>query len=191
MTSLAETRAEAGGGRQASPGPGRAAYKVVSWALTLVVLGFWFVTLRPVSVGGPTSFIGVTGVSMEPTFHEGDMTIVHRQSQYGLGDIVAYRVPAGQPGEGHNIIHRIVGGDGVDGFTTKGDNNSYTDVWHPTSADVIGEVWVKAPNLARWLGQLRSPGVIALVVAVGSFLVMVAPSRRPRSPASAYGGDDA
>lgn len=66
------------------------------------------------------------------------------------------------------------------GYTSQGDNNSYTDVWHPVEGDVIGEVWVEAPNLARWMGKLRSPGSLALVVGVGTFLVIVVPDRRKR-----------
>ncbi|MGQ0832942.1 MAG: signal peptidase I [Microthrixaceae bacterium] len=154
--------------------------RAVSWIATALVLVVWFVALRPVSLGGPLSFIGVTGISMEPTYYEGDLVVVRERSHYGVGDIVAYRIPAGDPGEGHNIIHRIISGDGTTGFTTQGDNNSYTDVWHPTERDVIGEVWIEAPNVARWLGRLRSPTSLAVLVGGGSFLVMIVPERRRR-----------
>ena len=163
----------------------RRARRVASWAVTALVLGAWFVALRPVSLGGPLSFIGVTGFSMEPTYYEGDLVVVRERSHYDEGDVVAYRIPAGDPGEGHNIIHRIISGDGETGFTTQGDNNSYTDVWHPTQGDVIGEVWIEAPNVARWLGRLRSPSSLAVLVGGGSFLVMILPERRRRAAATA------
>jgi signal peptidase len=145
------------------------------------MLSVWFVALRPVALGGPASFVGVTGFSMEPTFYGGDLVIVHAHRHYSLGDVIAYRVPAGDPGAGHNIIHRIVGGDGVGGFTTQGDNNSYTDVWHPVEGDVIGEVWVEVPNLAEWMGKVRSPGTLALIVGLGAFVAIVVPDRRKQA----------
>lgn len=156
---------------------------MVSWSLTALVLAAWSVTLRPVALGGPASFVGVDGISMEPTFYEGDLVVVHERAHYEVGDVVTYRIPRGEPGDGHNIVHRIVGGDGVHGYVTQGDNNSYTDVWRPVDADVIGEVWLEAPNLAGWLGRLRSPGILALVVGAGTFLVMALPGRRKGDPA--------
>ncbi len=158
---------------------------VASWAATLALLLVWSATLRPVALGGPASFIGVDGASMESTLFDGDLVVLRERDSYELGDVVAYRVPEGAPGEGHNIVHRIVGGDGSTGYITQGDNNSYTDVWQPREADVIGEVWIEVPNAARWAGYLRDPGTLALVVGVVSFLLMAVPAsgRGARRPA--------
>lgn len=86
--------------------------------------------------------------------------------QAPIGDAVAYRVPAGEVGAGTIVIHRIVGGDAVDGFVTKGDNNPYLDDWHPLSDDVLGRAWIHLPALGRvmvWLS--RPPGTAALAAA--------------------------
>src|SRR5437868_9645307 len=55
---------------------------------TVAVVG-WFVALRPAQLGGPATFVVVQGVSMEPTYHTGDLVISHRQSSYAVGDVVA------------------------------------------------------------------------------------------------------
>ncbi len=161
--------------------------KPMSWAATAVLLVLWFVLLRPVALGGPASFIGVDGTSMEPTLYEGDMVVLHDKSTYAIGEVVAYRIPEGEPGEGHNVVHRIIAGDGARGYTTQGDNNSYTDVWRPTDHDVIGAVWVELPDAARWAGHLRSPGPLAAAVGLGAFVVMALPDRRKRDR---HGGQD-
>jgi signal peptidase I len=165
---------------------------VAGWCLTLVVIGVWAVTFRPAVLNGPTAFVGVHGESMEPTMHQGDMAITRVHDTYEVGDVVAYRVPKGEKGEGNNVIHRIIGGSGDDGYVTQGDNNGYTDVWRPTDEDVIGEVWLHVPSLASWLGNLRRPGVLALLVGVVTFVVMALPDRRKRpvdDELSAGGGD--
>ena len=59
---------------------------------------------------------------MQPTLYEGDLAVVRQQSSYEEGDIVAFRVPEGEDGEGAIIIHRIVGGDAENGFILQGDN---------------------------------------------------------------------
>lgn len=147
--------------------------------LLLACAAVWFLLLRPPVLGGSASFIGVHGVSMTPTLHNGDLAIVEKQAHYGVGDIVAYRIPEGDPGAGQNVIHRIVGGSGSTGFVTKGDHNSYTDhFWHPKAAAVIGKVWFHIPEGAAWLAQLHHPITLAIVVSVASFLVIAWPTRR-------------
>ncbi len=76
----------------------------------LVVLGIalgWFLWFRPSTLGGPAHYVMVSGESMEPTLHGGDLLLVRRQGGYSPGDIVAYRVPEGEPAEGRIVVHRI------------------------------------------------------------------------------------
>ena len=101
----------------------------------------WAAELRPERLGGTTDYVMVQGVSMLPTYRSGDLVLVRPAAGYGVGDIVAYRVPAGEVGAGLTVIHRIVGGSAARGFITKGDNNADVDDWHPKGSDVEGAPW--------------------------------------------------
>lgn len=67
---------------------------------------------------------------MLPALHGGDLVVFRRESTYAIGDIVAYHIPEGVF-RGRRIIHRIVGGDPVNGFVLRGDNNAEDDIWYP------------------------------------------------------------
>ena len=114
-------------------------------ALLVLVVLCW-----PTYLGGSTTIVVVAGRSMEPTWHAGDVVVV-RQGTYEVGDPIVYSIPEGDPGAGRRVIHRIVGGDGVDGWTTQGDNRDEADPWHPTDEDVVGRAVTTIP----WVGRLR------------------------------------
>lgn len=94
-----------------------------SIALTLLVAGAWFQFLRPSSIGGPATYVIVSGTSMLPTLGSGDLAVAFREDSYEVGDIVVYRVPGADPGAGTQIVHRIVGHppNGI-GYLVQGDN---------------------------------------------------------------------
>jgi signal peptidase len=134
-------------------------------ALTAAVLVAWFLLLRPQGLGGPAEFAVVSGRSMLPTMHTGDLAIVHRQSAYRVGQVIEYRIPKGQAGAGGEIVHRIVGGDGVHGFLVQGDNRTAPDLWRPRTGDVVGSLWVNVPKAGWALAWIRQPAFIAAFVA--------------------------
>ncbi len=143
----------------------------------LLVAGGWFVFLRPASLGGTTTWIVVRGDSMLPTYETGDLIVFRAAPSYGIGDAVAYRVPAAELGAGRVVMHRIIGGD-ADGFVLKGDNNPVPDPWHPRIDDVVGSVWLVGPQLGRPIMLLRQPAIAAALAA--SVMVAVLLGRKPR-----------
>ncbi len=143
---------------------------------------FW-----PASLGGDVSYVIVSGKSMQPTMNAGDLAIVREQSSYEEGDIVAFRVPEGEDGEGAIIIHRIVGGDAESGFILQGDNRESTDRWHPRSEDVIGSTWFHVGGAGEWARKLYEPlgrgaivGIMAIFLMVGHDLNDDAKKQRRR-----------
>jgi signal peptidase I len=138
---------------------------VLGYAAVLAALAVWFVGFRPEPLGGPASYVMVAGTSMLPTLRTGDVVVVRRQSAYRVGDIVAYRIPKGQPAAGGRVIHRIVGGSGTTGYVLRGDNRKSNDLWRPRNADVLGKVVVRLPHAARFARILRSPLVLASLAA--------------------------
>jgi signal peptidase len=133
--------------------------RIIASAAVLVAA---IVILWPASYGGVTGLTLVRGNSMIPTYHTGDLVISVKFPSYLPGQIVSYTVPAGQPGAGGRVIHRIfsVSDSGV--YTTKGDNNPETDPWHFQSSDVMGTALVAVPQVGSVLGVLSNPSVIGL-----------------------------
>jgi signal peptidase len=148
-------------------------------AFSLIVA--WFLLLRPVALGGPAAYEIVSGHSMEPLLHTGDLVITLRKSTYGVGDLIAFHVPAGQLGAGSIVIHRIVAGDGASGFIVKGDNKATPDAWQPKASDVIGQSWIALPGSGAVLLSLRRPIVLAgLAAGVFTFWFLMSDVHVPR-----------
>lgn len=132
-------------------------------ALVALLAAWWFV-LGPSFLGGPATYIIVAGESMEPTLHSGDLAVLRSQDGYAAGDIVAYRVPEGESGEGASIIHRIAGGTAEEGFVTQGDNKNGDDLWRPKPEHIAGKMWFSIPGGGNFLLRLRQPMTLGLLV---------------------------
>ncbi len=142
----------------------------------------WTFTLRPQSLGGPVGYVMLRGVSMVPTYKPGDLVIARPRASYSHGDIVAYRVPEGEVGEGIIIVHRIIGGSESTGFILKGDNNPDPDEWRPKGEDVVGRVWLRIPRLGLVLAFLHAPVPLASLATGIAMAIVLVPSRKARRP---------
>jgi signal peptidase I len=141
--------------------------QMVSGALTLGTLATAWVLLAPIALGGEATYVVTDGISMQPRFHAGDLAIVHAESGYHVGEIVAYRSRLL-----HTIIlHRIIGMEG-DRYIFKGDNNDFVDLEHPTRSQLVGRLWLHVPGLGSHLGPLRRRGSVALAVMFGLLLFL-------------------
>ena len=139
----------------------------VAAQLALVAVLLWFAL--PQGLGGRAGWVLVSGTSMLPHLHTGDLVLVERRSSYHVGDVVAYHVPKGQVGAGHVVIHRIVGGNGSTGWTMQGDNRTAPDLWHPTNRDVLGSKALRIPDAWLVLRVLHIPILLALFAAFAVF----------------------
>lgn len=140
---------------------------LAGWALLLLILVVWAVTLRPTQLGGPATFIVVSGDSMEPTLHSGDLVILRAQDSYDIGDIATFAVPEGEPGAGALIIHRLIGVEG-DAWVPQGDNRDREDEWRPTDDDIKGELWVHVPRGGKHLMTVMQPPLLAALAGGGA-----------------------
>ncbi len=137
---------------------------LVATALLLSVVAVGLVFLAPLQVGGRTAYVITTGVSMEPTFHDGDLVLTRTQDAYEVGDIVLYHAAELD----RNVLHRIVAVDG-ERFVLQGDNNGYRDPEHPTADQIRGVAWVLLPGAGRTLEWLRHPLALAAIAFIVVF----------------------
>jgi signal peptidase I len=146
-------------------------WRIISTVVTVLLGILWFIFLRPTVLGGSTSYVIVSGTSMEPTLYQDDLVIAKKQDSYKVGDIVTFHA------ENSLVIHRIVGLPTADeGYTTQGDNKQEPDPWHPTDEEVLGRKWVHIPGAGSWLEKLRQPMGLAMIAAALTFVIMLGSS---------------
>jgi signal peptidase I len=136
-------------------------------AFLLVLACIAWIACAPTQVGGQSTYVIISGVSMEPDFHQGDLVIVHETADYRVGDIVAYR-NADIHG---NVLHRIAGLN-LDHFIFKGDNNSWLDSYQPTQEELIGKLWIHLPKVGKAIMWVRVPLNMAFTVGILGGVIM-------------------
>lgn len=151
-------------------------YLVLLGASTLV----W-----PHHLGGPVTLLRVAGTSMEPGLHTGDLGLLYEADTYRVGDVVGYRVPDGQFGGGNLVIHRLMGGNGRDGWRTQGDNRTSPDPWRPTDADIAGRLVWSTPGGGSLLSRAAEPVPLGLLCGGLTALVLAWPDRRRKDRVAA------
>jgi signal peptidase I len=138
----------------------RIARIVVRYGFWLGVAAVLWFAFAPVQIGGYDSYVITDGTSMLPTIHGGGLVITRQESNYHVGEIVAY----------HNaqldnavILHRIVKiQDGH--YTFKGDNNAQADLYPPTISKLVGRKWFYWSSGGRFMQNLRVPYVGAAII---------------------------
>ena len=149
-------------------------------AISLVLL---WVAFAPARLGGQVAYVIVNGISMEPGYHLGDLTIMRKANSYKIGDIVTYRDADMQA----YVIHRIIRVE-QDHYVLQGDNNSWIDAYRPTNEEIIGKLWIYIPKLGKIFKWLRSPLNMALTMGLLGGLLMasmtIKPSARRKSKTS-------
>lgn len=128
-------------------------------------------------IGGATRIVVSSGASMEPGISSGDLILVHRQADYEVGDVVAYR-----SADLGTVLHRIVDSrveaDGTH-FVMKGDNNTFVDADEPTESAVLGRSIAVVPGGGRILSLLP-------ILAAAGFAAYWVYTRSPGSPGPAF-----
>jgi signal peptidase len=147
----------------------------IRWLASLLLAAVFVVVLAPTTVGGAATYVIVSGDSMKPTFSDGDLVVV-RQSDYAVGEIVAFETGQGL------VIHRIVGGSVESGFVMQGDNKENPDPWHPTEDAIVGKHFAQIPGAGRWTQAVTGNPVWfgALIGGLGSLMVWSPRRKRHR-----------
>jgi len=118
--------------------------------LLVLIAVIWF-GFSPIQLGGQVAYVIISGNSMEPAIHVGDLVITRKKNTYEVGQRVVYN----HPKLGH-VFHRIVDRDS-EAFIFKGDNNQWLDTYYPTASELIGKFWFKVPGGGEVIRILRDP----------------------------------
>lgn len=102
---------------------------------------------------------------MQPTLTVGDLVVTRPAPSYRVGDVVAVRTV-----DGPVIVHRVIASDeGL--IRTRGDANDFTDPESFSPEQVLGRMALRVPAVGRWVGAVRSGGLMGIVVALLVFLI--------------------
>ncbi len=139
--------------------------------LSLAFLIVWWFLLGPVGLGGPATFAIVDGRSMEPTYLAGDLVIARERVTYEVGDVVVFSAPDRR----RYVIHRIVDGDALEGWVTRGDNNDRDDAWSVPDEAILGREWMVLPRVGATVAWTKErpflfAGVVGMLVALSGLL---------------------
>jgi len=146
--------------------PTRNTSRAASAAVALAAIACAWFFFAPSALGGSTTYVVTDGVSMQPRFHSGDLVLVRPESDYRVGQIVAYH----NRQLGTIVLHRIVGRAGSR-YVFKGDNNNFMDFEHPARGQLIGALWMHVPGMGTDLASVRSPALIGGLFAIGTLLL--------------------
>lgn len=140
----------------------------------VAALAFWMF-LAPSQIGGPLTYAVVHGHSMEPSLHDGDLVVAVRQSSYEVGDTVLYDKFGGL------VIHELVSGDPVNGWVSRGVNNTWDDAWRVMPGDIKGTYLFSSTTLGSALGWLVERPQAAALAAVLVFVILSLPRPHRRT----------
>lgn len=136
------------------------------------VLSAVLITFSLLSMTGYVKARVVLTESMAPTIKAGDIVLLDATTHAvpKVGDVVAYTGRRFDGTEVGTFTHRIIGGDAVNGFIMKGDNNPSPDVQRPKVVDVSGVVVFKLP----FIGKILNPKMLFILVPIvfGIWLVL-------------------
>ncbi len=139
----------------------------LSAALTAGIVALT-ILLWPSSLGGATTWVTVTGASMEPTYDLGDLVLARSTGAPAVGDVVVFTVPDGTAA-GTLVIHRIVDRRTDGSWVTQGDNRDTADQWRVRDEHVVGTPVLRIPRA----GGLAGSGTpVALILGIAVALVL-------------------
>jgi len=149
--------------------------RIVSMLFSLLVtVGLWLL-VAPSHLGGQLAYVSISGTSMNPRIHAGDVVVLRPSPPYRIGDVVAYRSSTSPA----PVLHRIIDVVG-DRFLLQGDNNDFIDAHLPTTSDIIGQEVLLIPNGVAFVNVLTRPWFVITLGVLSSLFAAVLGLRQQR-----------
>ena len=135
-------------------------------AIAGYVLAAVLLTFSAASVAGYVKARVVLTNSMQPSINPGDIVITADSTRVipQVGSVIAYQARQFNGTPVGVFTHRIIGGNGIDGWLMKGDNNPSPDIQKPKGADVLGTVVMTIPYLGLLFNRRLLFTLIPLLV---------------------------
>ena len=154
---------------------------VVMWIIILVAALFAFTTLATKDDGSVSNLAGFTPLtvqseSMEPTFGENDLIIIQQCDPSTLkeGDIVTFHtIIDNQYALNTHRIGSINQVNGLNSYTTKGDNNDLADQHVIADGDIVGKYAFKIPYLGAVMDVLSSTWGFLIIIVLPMLLFFI------------------
>ena len=130
------------------------------------VIAAVLLTFSAASMAGYAKARVVLTNSMSPTINPGDIVITANPNRVApqVGSIIAYQARQFNGTPVGVFTHRIIGGDAINGWKMKGDNNPSPDIQKPHGNDVLGTVILTIPYLGLLFNRRVLFTVIPLLV---------------------------
>ena len=168
--------------------------KILNTVLAAVILCTLVAAVGSAITQKPVLLTVILSNSMYPVWERGDMVIIENLKEKDTvhnGDIVFFKTEKGDLADKGWIAHRVMDGNAVQGFITKGDANKQTDQdladtgpikreWIVGRALTIGETPIVIPKigyLSLWMEKYQSNPfllpifalVLAVLIGIGEF----------------------
>jgi signal peptidase I len=130
--------------------------------LGLIAVALAWIWVMPRTVGGLNTYTVVSGISMEPTFHTGDLIISRKADSYNIGDVVTFKIPDPKYDK-FRIVHRVIGKTNDGHYEIQGDNQDHADPWSVPAENIAGSKVFLLPQGGTVLGYARNPIGLALL----------------------------
>ncbi len=138
--------------------------------ISIVVLGSLLFMSLSLNLFGYRLYVDESG-SMQPKIQTGSVVLVHKNSNYAVGNIVTYQLPKSQSSVTHRII-KAVNINGVTEYTLKGDANNSPDAFPVPKSMIIGKVNHVIPYIGYVISWVKTlPGLIILVLIPAAIIV--------------------
>lgn len=153
-------------------------FKVISRVLSLILVAIMALGLL-IMISEKASFLNfsvyvVESESMLPTIKKGDAVIVNKEEVYSKGDIITFYPVLGADKTYTHRIEEVNNSDGVELFTTKGDNNPAIDPFKVKKELIEGKVSQIIPTIGELILFMRSvTGIILFIIIPSTILLTI------------------
>lgn len=144
----------------------------VAWVL-LAVAAF---VLWPQRWGGSMTYVITSGVSMQPSFRQGDLAVLRSSDDYQIGDVAAY-----DSRELKKIVMHRITKETDKGYAFQGDNNDFVDPETVSREQLLGKLVLRVPAAGKWLTWFVQP--VNLLIAGAAMFLLLGDRKRDQSPA--------